>query len=409
MITPQTLKGFRDFLPYEARKRNDVIKIIQSIFETFGFDPLETPALEYASTLLGKYGEETEKLLYLFEDNGGRQVGLRYDQTVPLARVISQYNDALPRPFKRYQIQPVWRAENTQKGRFREFLQCDIDTIGISSLVADAEIIICVLQVAHALKLPSPTVMINDRTVFDSLKLSKTEIIILDKLDKIGKDAVIELLNKEGLDGKEIFDRIQTSEKTERLCKIFTLLSDAGYTEQKDFQFDPFLARGLDYYTSTIFELKDSSYPAGSLAGGGRYDTLISRFLGKDIPAVGVAFGFDRIMDALEHLGRLQTTPTATRVLVTIFSPAMLKDSFMIAQTLRRYHIGTEIYLDPEAKLEKQLKYADKKHIPYAIIQGTEEKDRRIIQLKDMKKQTQHQMTLEDCIKFLTAHEHTKG
>src|ERR1700690_2381712 len=174
MITPQTLKGFRDFLPEEAKKRKDLIQKFIAVFERFGFDPLETPALEYAETLMGKYGSEADKLLYLFEDNGGRKVGMRYDQTVPLSRVLAQYSE-LTLPFKRYQIQPVWRAENTQKGRYREFLQCDIDTVGTDSPLADAEIIACMLEVTKSLGLPAPIIHVNDRTIFDELGLTKQQ------------------------------------------------------------------------------------------------------------------------------------------------------------------------------------------------------------------------------------------
>lgn len=384
MIHAQTLKGFRDFLPQQARIRQELITKLKEIFEQYGFDPLETPALEYAETLMGKYGDEADKLLYIFEDNGKRKVGLRYDQTVPLSRVMAQYQD-LPLPFKRYQIQPVWRAENTQKGRYREFLQCDIDTIGTESPLADAEIIACVLTVAKTLGLPNPYLAINDRTVFDVMGLSKKEIIIIDKLDKIGKDGVIEQLNAIGQNGMRIFEELEGSKQTERIQTIFNSLNSAGFEENKDFRFDPFLARGLDYYTSTIFELKDRAYPAGSLAGGGRYDTLIGTFSGKNVPAVGVAFGFDRLLDALQELALVNTQPTGTQVLVTIFSSEFLNTSTAVASALRRNRIHTELFLDPHAKLEKQLKYADKKGIPFVVIQGPEEKERDVINVKNMK------------------------
>ena len=179
MIKPQTLKGFRDFLPADAIKRQSVIGKIREVFERFGFDPLETPALEYAETLLGKYGNEADKLLYLFKDNGGRSVGLRYDQTVPLSRVVAQYQNELPIPFKRYQIQPVWRAENTQKGRFREFLQCDIDTVGSDSPMSDAEIIDCTLAAFRTLGFSEVTMLVNDRMLFDTQNLTKQEIMLM--------------------------------------------------------------------------------------------------------------------------------------------------------------------------------------------------------------------------------------
>lgn len=401
MIQTQTLKGFRDFLPEVAIKRQRVIEIIRTTFEGFGFDPLETPALEYAETLLGKYGDEADKLLYLFEDNGKRKVGLRYDQTVPLARVIAQYPE-LPLPFKRYQMQPVWRAENTQKGRYREFLQCDIDTIGTLSPLADAEIIICVLTVARNLGLPSPRIYINDRTIFDTLGLTPKEIIIIDKLDKIGKEQVETNLKEQiGEVSLGRFKRLAESTPTERLQTIMDSLKTSGFVEGKDFSFDPFLARGLDYYTSTIYELKDMAYSAGSLAGGGRYDNLIGSISGKDIPAVGVALGFDRLMDALEELNLISTEKTETQVLVTVFDPTMQEDAIIITKQLRDSGIATELYLDPEAKLEKQLKYADKKGIPYVVIQGSQEKEKGAVNIRNMRTREQKEVSLEEAVKFV--------
>lgn len=400
MIQARTLKGFRDFLPRQAIKRQEIIDRFRKIFEQFGFDPLETPALEYAETLMGKYGDEADKLLYIFKDNGDRNVGLRYDQTVPLSRVIAQYQD-LPLPFKRYQIQQVWRAENTQKGRYREFLQCDIDTVGVNLAQADAEIIDCMLTAARSIGLPQPIISINDRTIFDALLLTKKQIAVIDKIDKIGKEKVQEEL--EVLGGVEGFKKLETIQKTERLTEIVTFLQEAGWTEGTDFKFDPFLARGLDYYTSTIFELRDKQYSAGSLAGGGRYDKLIGTFSGRDMPAVGVAFGFDRIMDALEELGLFETQSTATTVLVTVFSPEEAYRSVALASKLRKKMIRTEVTLNPKATLEKQLKYADKKGIPYVIIQGPEEKEKNVVNLKNMKTREEKKgITVEDVIKILT-------
>lgn len=407
MNLPQTLKGFRDILPNDARIRQHIIQSMKTIFERFGFDPLETPALEYASVLLGKYGDEADKLIYLFKDHGGRDVGMRYDQTIPLARVIAQHCHELPMPFKRYQIQPVWRAENTQKGRFREFLQCDIDTVGTDSPIADAEVVACALEIAKTLGFPSPNMHINDRALFDTLRLSKQEIIILDKLDKIGKDAVIDQLNGIGVNGQERFEALERSTKTKRLKDVCSLLELMGYAEGKDFTVDPFLARGLDYYTSAIFELKDPSYPQGSLAGGGRYDNLIGIFLGRSIPAVGIAFGFDRIIDALQTLEKIPKTSSTTRALVCIFSQDMFAENVAIATTLRNHSIPTELYLDENAKLEKQLKYADKKGIPFALIQGPEEKRDGTVIIKRMTTKEQLRGTVDDAIRIISAHETT--
>lgn len=397
MLQTQPLKGFRDFLPEQAIKRQQLIQTIREIFELHGFDPLETPALEYAETLLGKYGNEADKLLYLFEDHGKRSVGLRYDQTVPLSRVVAQYPD-LPMPFKRYQIQPVWRAENTQKGRFREFLQCDIDTVGSSSPLADAEIAVCVLAVAQAVRLPSPVLVLNDRTIFDRIGLTTKEIIIIDKLDKIGDEKVREELKLVGGEvSVEKYLQLMDAELTERLVEIIKYLTANGYERGKDFFFNPYLARGLDYYTSTIFELKDSAYPAGSLAGGGRYDKLIGSFSGKDLPAVGVAFGFDRIMDARRELAIETTKKTATAVLITCFDPDTVGIVTETASYLRSARIATEIYLDATVKLERQLKYADKKGIPFVLIIGPEEKAQGVVNLKNLTtRQEMRGVLLED-------------
>jgi histidyl-tRNA synthetase len=387
MIKAQTLKGFRDFLPGDALKRKYVQDLIENTFVSYGFDPLETPALEYAETLLGKYGDEADKLLYLFEDNGGRRVGLRYDQTVPLSRVIAQYGQDLPTPFKRYQIQNVWRAENTQLGRYREFLQCDIDTIGSSSTLADAEIIACTLDALKRLGFKKTQIQINDRGIFDTLGLSKKEIIIIDKLDKIGEAAVVSELEKSGRqDSQSLFNSLRAAEKTDRLKEIFTALELSKFEEGIDFRFDPFLARGLDYYTSTIFEAKvlDLNSPL-SLAGGGRYDKLIGSFNGSETPAVGIAFGFDRIVEVAQELSLLPEYKTRSQMLICTLGSNYLDLSLTLANNLRTNgRVNTEVYPDPEAKLDKQLKYANKKGIPFVAILGENEVESQSITLKNM-------------------------
>lgn len=393
----QTLKGFRDFLPADAIKRQFVIGKIKEVFERYGFDPLETPALEYAETLLGKYGQEADKLLYTFQDNGGRLVGLRYDQTVPLSRVVTQYPD-LPRPFKRYQIQPVWRAENTQKGRFREFMQCDIDTVGSDSPLADSEIIAATIEAVRALGISDVKMLVNDRTIFDDLGLSKKEIIALDKLFKISKEGVLAEWQKLGrTDGEDLFNRVQQAKLTPRLKSIFEALESMGFKRDKDFTFVPSLARGLEYYTSTIFELMSGKYSSGSLAGGGRYDKLIGTFSGTDEPAVGIAFGFDRILDALSEQSLLPGTNTMTQLLVTTFSQELAETSLAAVSRFRDSGIPTDIAFS-DTKLDKQLKYADKKGIPYVVIIGPDEAKKNVVQLKNMKTKEQEELTIEQVI-----------
>ncbi len=409
MIKPQTLKGFRDFLPKDALKRQSVIEKIIATFERFGFDPLETPALEYAETLLGKYGDEADKLLYIFKDNGGRNVGLRYDQTVPASRVVAQYQQQLPNPFKRYQIQPVWRAENTQKGRFREFLQCDADIFGTESLFADAEIIVLTGKALQALGINAYKILINDRQLFNKIiekgiikdeNQLPTILRSLDKIQKIGERGVMNELQEKGFSpdvSVAILQNAKAMRENDRLLKIIEACNNMG---EEKLLFSPNLARGLDYYTSTIFEVEIEGYESGSVCGGGRYDHLIGQFTGTDVPAVGFAFGFDRLMEALDQLNLLPAKSTATRVLVTVFSGNLFSASLSLTSQLRNKGINTEVSLET-IKLDKQLKYADRKGIPYVIIQGPEEIKKGVVKLKDMKSQTQEEMTVDAVIQKL--------
>ncbi len=379
MNNVQTLKGFRDFLPKEMRKRQYVINTLKQVFESYGFEPLETPALEYAEILLGKYGEEGDKLMYKFKDNGDRDVALRYDQTVPLARVVAQYQNELPMPFKRYQIQPVWRAENTQKGRYREFLQCDADIVGANSPLSDAEIINLAEKALEKLGFSNYKIVINDRVNFANVP--PLAIATIDKLQKIGKEGVLKELGDKGIPASTL-DEVLNKKPTENLEKIIRLLNNPRVV------FDPTLARGLDYYTGLIFEIEIEGYSAGSVCGGGRYDNLIGMFAGKDIPAVGFAFGFDRLVEAMDELNLFPTDLATTRVLVTVFSDDLRNKSIEVANKLRENDINTELYLD-DAKMEKQLKYADQKGIPFVVIIGPDEAKNNTVTLKNMKTREQ--------------------
>lgn len=394
-----TPKGFRDFLPSVAKQRSFVLEKMKKVFSGYGFEPLETPALEYAETLKGKYGED-EKLIYEFTDRGGRQVALRYDQTVPLSRVISQYPD-LPKPFKRYQIQNVWRAENTQKGRFREFLQVDIDTIGTNSILADAEIVSLIVSTLKELRVENFKVALNDRKIFEDLPIEA--IRSLDKLKKIGWEKVEEELKSKKL-SQPIIDKVKNvtrSSKTPDLEQLFILLKDMGI-EEKYLEFDPTLARGLDYYTGLLWETFIEGYSAGAVCSGGRFDKLIKQLGGPDLPATGTSFGFDRLMETLGELNLLDKASTETKILLTVTSPKFLKNSLEFAQKLRGYGVKTEVYLDPEAKLDKQLKYADNKGIPFAAIIGEKEAKEGLITLKDLSKQSQETLSLEKATFLLT-------
>lgn len=408
----QTLKGFRDFLPQQMRKRQYVIDTLKKVFESYGFESLETPALEYEEVLLGKYGDEGDKLMYRFEDNGGRKVALRYDQTVPLARVVAQYNNQLPTPFKRYQIQPVWRAENTQKGRFREFLQCDIDAVGLGSLYADAEIIACAIKGLEALGFKDFKVLVNDRSIFSQLA-TKNAIVqnvarvvkAIDKLKKIGREGVIDELIQTGLSTEQVTATLQTIESqklTPTLETIFMVLEDLGIDKNK-YEFSPTLARGLDYYTGMIFEVEINGYTAGSVVGGGRYDELVGMFSGKKVPAVGCAFGFDRVLEALEQMELFPKDLSTAKVLVTVFSMELGSDSIKVSNKFREAGINAEFWLEADTKLEKQLKYADQKGIPYVVIIGPTEAESGKITLKSLITKQQQTLSLDEVISKLSS------
>ncbi len=286
---PVTPKGFRDIMPDLAKKRRVFIGQICDTLEEFGFVPLETPTLEFAKTLTGKYGEE-EKLIYKFTDPGGRELALRYDLTVPLARFVANNLGLIQAgPFRRYQVGQAFRGEKPQKGRFREFTQVDFDTVGSSDVAEDAKIITAALKSARRAGLQNAVIFVNDRENFKGLTIE--EIRIIDKIAKIGRENI----------DKKLLDFVAKAKPTERLEKIFALLEkEYGLRKSLDFVFDPSLARGLDYYTSTIFELKLNNNPLSlSAGGGGRYDDLIGVFAGRKIPAVGFSFGIDRILDII--------------------------------------------------------------------------------------------------------------
>lgn len=395
----ETPKGFRDFLPEAASARAFLLEKLVGVLKRFGFEPLETPALEFAETLKGKYGEE-EKLIFEFTDRGARAVALRFDQTVPLSRVIAA-NPNLPTPFKRYQIQPVWRAENPQKGRFREFLQVDFDTAGSSSILSDAEIVETALSSAKEVGFADFCLRVNDRETFSGL--SQESIRSIDKLKKIGEVGVIEQLRREGYtttQAKATLNKIKNASPTKQIEELFTCLEKTNVDKSK-YAFDPTLARGLDYYTGLIFELEIEGYSGGSIGGGGRFDDLIGRFADKKIPAVGFSFGFDRLIEAAEEKKLLPKYCSNTKILVTIFRENLLGDSLSLVSNLRNKGIPTEIALDPKEKLEKQLKYADTKKIPYAAIIGPEEIKQGLVTLKDLQTGEQQKVKPGELVKNL--------
>ncbi len=412
MQNVQTLKGFRDFLPQEKRTRDYVTKKIKETFELFGFEPLETPTLEYASLLMGKYGDEADKLVYSFDDQGGRKIALRYDQTVPTSRVLSQYQNELPKYFRRYQIQNVFRADKPQKGRFREFTQCDCDIFESDSTVVDAELLAVYYFVYQNLGLKSIQLFINDRnTLMNTISPFATEevnvfsiIQSIDKLDKMSEEAVVKELVGKGLyedDAKEVLNKITTAQMSTSLEEIVNRAVQLG-VDRDALVFTPTLARGLDYYTGIIFEGKIPEYTVGSVGGGGRYDRLIGELCGRDIKANGFAIGFDRTVEAIIELGLVpENTNVTSQVLVTLFDDSLVNAALTTAKTLRENQVRTEVY--PVAdKMGKQLKLADQKKIPFVIVIGESEQAENKVQLKNMKTGEQKLLTLTEAIAEIT-------
>lgn len=414
-IKPQTLKGFRDFLPEEMKIRNYVIKILKETFELFGFEPLETPTIEYASTLLGKYGQEADKTVYTFKDKGDREVGLIYDLTVPVSKILSIYNQKIPLPFKRYQIQRVYRADKPQKSRYREFTQCDIDIIGVKSPIADAEIIAVIYQVLKKLGFKDFVIQINSRQVLFKLlenlglKDIKQQLSVLQSIDKIikqGKEKVGEELKMKNLSLNQIdnlFKQIESISYDKNLEEMYGYLESFIGPRNVDtcLKFTPTMVRGLDYYTGPIFETIVNDPPIGSLTGGGRYDNLISLLGGPNLTGTGTTIGFDRICDVIKEKNLLPNIiETVTKVLIINF-PGYLGQEIKLLNKLRESNISSEIYLE-EKFFDKQLKYANKKGIRYVIFLGSNEIKNNKVKIKDMKKNTEKELTQEELIKFLT-------
>jgi histidyl-tRNA synthetase len=409
-IKTQTLKGFRDFLPSDMYIRNYVKNTLTELFETSGFQPLETPALEYSSVLKGKYGSETDdKLGYFFKDNGDREVGLRYDLTVPVSKVLAIYSNQVPLPFRRYQIQPVWRAENTQKGRYREFIQCDIDIFGTTSPIADAEIISIIYQGVKKLGFKNATIKINSRSVLSTI-LSQSGVTdrqnsvlqSLDKLDKIGENRVKDELSSKGISDtqiNQIFEYIKQAQPDNNLQQVLDLLKDFGLP-QNSYVFDPTLVRGCDYYTGTIFEVQVPE-ANGSIGGGGRYDNLVATLGGPQIPAVGFSFGFERVVDVIKELQLLPDNQTnKIKILIANLGPETQTDIIKMIFTLRDNDISSIIYPDND-KLGKQIKYALSLGIPYLVIIGTDEVKNNQITLKNLNTSEQTTISNNDLIKIL--------
>lgn len=406
----QTLKGFRDFLPQEKRRRDYVAAKISSTFQRFGFQPIETPTLEYASLLLGKYGEEADKLIYTFKDKGGREVGLRFDQTVPTARFLANYQAKLPKFFRRYQIQPVFRTEKPQKGRYREFVQCDADIVGTNSPLVDAEILAVYYAIYQDLGFTTLQLDLNDREVlitnlkpFASKNISVYSIIqSIDKLDKLEEKDVIKELVKKGLDTKNATTALSTIKDAKPSPNLLVIIESAKQlgVPAKALNFSPTTARGLDYYTGMIFEGKITNIKSGSVGGGGRYDNLIKELSGTNMPAVGFGLGFDRTIEAAIELGLLPKDKYPLDILVTIMDTNSQSYSLKIAKELRQLGLSVEIYPTPD-KLSKQLVYGDKIGAKYAIIAGENEIKNDTITIKKLSNRTQKELKLDQAIDLL--------
>lgn len=391
----QTLKGFRDFLPRDCGVRNYVKNICIETFELFGFQALETPTLEYASVLKGKYGEEADKLIYSFTDKGDREVGMRYDLTVPTCRVLSTYK--LPLPFKRYQIQAVWRADNTQKGRYREFIQCDFDTFGIKSPLVDAEIIAVIYNVLKRLNFKKYKIKINSRELLKNIP--NTILQSIDKIDKIGENGVINELKEKGIKSDEInstLDYIKTVQPDDYLKQVFSCL-DSFNIPKEAYVFDPSMVRGLDYYTGIIFETYVEEPKIGSITGGGRYDNLVKTLGGPDTPAVGSSIGFERIIDCILELNLIpEISNTKTKIMVSNFDQT--DKELELLNLLRDNNIASTYYFAPD-KLGKQITYADNLDIEYIAIIGENEAKENKVTLKNLKTKEQKTINNEQLIK----------
>ena len=438
--------GTRDYLPETVAKRRYVVAKIENVFQRYGFLPLETPAIENLTTLLGKYGEEGDQLLFRLLHRGDKlaralekpdpeagdlaELGLRYDLTVPLARVVAQYGNSLPRVFKRYQIQPVWRADRPAKGRFREFYQCDVDLTGTTSLLAEAEVMNAVSSALLELGFSNFSIALNHRVILRSMigaagidpSLEGSALIAIDKLDKIGVDGVQAELTQRGIapDSAQRLLAMTTStpdmsnhavlkalrgqllqpEAQQALKDLETLLSltmeaPAG----AHIRLAPTLARGLSYYTGPIFEVVSTDF-SGSLGGGGRYDNLVGMFSNKQVPAVGFSLGLERILLLMEERNMFPALQLTAQVIVCVLPSTPLPPAVGLASRLRQAGITVEVYPE-QSKLKRQLSAADAQQVPYALILGPDEVERQRYTLKNLATGEQQALSEDDLIAAL--------
>jgi histidyl-tRNA synthetase len=420
---PQILKGFRDYLPEQKYLRDAVMAVFRETFIRHGFQPLDTPALEYMEILTGKAGEN-EKLMYHFADQGEREIGLRYDLTVPLARVVAMHQNEIVMPFKRYHMAPVWRAEKPQRGRFREFWQCDADIVGTTSVLADAEGISVLVDALHGVGLQSAVVSINHRKLLKALALlagveedrAASVYRAIDKLGKIGPDGVLAELMRAGISepsAREVLELVSLqgtshelldgaaarlgdtpggNEAVAELRELIDFIGRLGVPKHA-YKIDLSLARGIDYYTGPVYEAIVDEPKVGSVAGGGRYDGLVGMFLGRDVPATGISLGIERILEVLTEFNLFPVPKTTTDVYVVVL-PDTLADASHIARTLRTHGINADQSVQINRSIGDQLKYADRLHIPVAIIPGSAELAQGKVSVKHLGSGEQHEVDI---------------
>ncbi len=427
LIEPKVLKGFRDFLPEQEIERRELMTKLEETYKSFGFVPIDTPVLEYTDVLLGKGGGETDKQVYHFMDHGSRDVAMRFDLTVPFARYMAAHRHELYLPFKRYHINKVWRGENTQKGRYREFIQCDFDIVGVDSPSSDFEILLMMRASMANLGVEKCTVQFSHRGIFNRflenlgiMELSVEILRTVDKLAKIGRDEVIRLLTELADEEKaekivsfiEMKDSFETTlanmaelaggkgEDTERLEKIWKAIKDMGL--EKNFMLNPSITRGLDYYTGLVYETFLDDLPSiGSVCSGGRYNNLAGLYTKEELPGVGASVGLDRLLAALDELGQSSRKKSHTEVLIFQMDESLMGHYHKLAEDIRKAGVSCEVY-PMNKKLGVQFKFAEQKEITFGLICGSEEKEAGKVNLKNLANRENFEgISLEEAVRIL--------
>lgn len=450
-VSTKPPSGFRDFLPAEMRRRSHVFDVIEQVYRAYGFERLDTPALENLGTLLGKYGDEGDQLLFKVLKRGEKltralsaetpsdtdlaDLGLRYDLTVPLARLYAQYRNELPRIFKRFQIAPVWRADRPQKGRYREFYQCDVDVVGSTSMAVEVEVTSALSEILERLSFRGFRIHVNHRRLLTGVlrvsgvaeALASDALVALDKLDKIGVDGVRAELSERGISDdsaerllglahlaglandealraieERLGDDPDVSAALEDLGELFRLSEAAPCGPY--LTFDPHLARGLSYYTGPIFEIRSDDFQ-GSLGGGGRYDQLIGMFLKEDVPACGFSLGVERVVLLMEERGLFEDIAPVADVLVTMWNAEFAINTMRLANELRSEGLRVDVYTH-EDKYKKQFSYADQIGVPFVAILAPRELEAGVVAVKDLRSGDQHEVPRADVGSFIRSRRH---